>query len=520
MNRWVGLGLLLITAGALALRCPHLALRPMHNDEAVNADKIKGLWGQGHYRYDPNEHHGPTLYYATLPFVWLSGARDYDHLTEVALRAVAVFFGAALILLLWLLRDGLGRAPTLIAAGLTAISPAMVFYSRYFIHEMLLVCFTMLIIVAGWRYSRKPGLGWAALGGVGLGLTYATKETFVLAVAALAGALALTMAWNRWVDKRPEGSRSYWSTKHALVALSVALAVSLVFFTSFFTNASGPIDSLRTYVPWLKRAGGDSPHIHPWDFYIERLAWFKEGKGPVWCEGLILLLAGVGAMAAFWRSSLTSTNPSLARFLVFYTVLLTAAYSAISYKTPWCLLGFLHGMILLAGIGAMVLVRLGRWRALQLAVSILLLAGGAQLGWQAWRASYVYAADRRNPYVYAQTLPDSLKLVQKIEDLAKVHTDGHQMLVKVMARDSDYWPLPWYLRDFKRVGWWGNLPPDPYAPVMIVGARFQAALDEKSDKPWLMVGYFELRPKTFLELYVQFDLWEKYVQTLPRERDE
>jgi predicted membrane-bound mannosyltransferase len=47
MNRWFGLGLLLITAGALALRCPELALRPLHNDEAVNADKINGRWATG-----------------------------------------------------------------------------------------------------------------------------------------------------------------------------------------------------------------------------------------------------------------------------------------------------------------------------------------------------------------------------------------------------------------------------------------------------------------------------------------
>ena len=67
MNRWAGLGLLLIILGALALRGPELALRPMHNDEAVNAEKIKGLSESGQYKYDPNEHHGPTLYYATLP---------------------------------------------------------------------------------------------------------------------------------------------------------------------------------------------------------------------------------------------------------------------------------------------------------------------------------------------------------------------------------------------------------------------------------------------------------------------
>ena len=89
------------------------------------------------------------------------------------------------------------------------------------------------------------------------------------------------------------------------------------------------------------------------------------------------------------------------------------------------------------------------------------------------------------------------------------------MLVKVMAPDSDYWPLPWYLRQFKRVGWWDRVPADPYAPVMIVGSKWNAAFDDKSDKAWVMVQLFELRPKVFLELYVQYVLWEKYVKSLP-----
>ena len=65
-------GLLSALAVALALRLPRLDERPMHNDEAVNAIKFGQLWERGTYRYDPNEFHGPTLYYGTLPVVWLA----------------------------------------------------------------------------------------------------------------------------------------------------------------------------------------------------------------------------------------------------------------------------------------------------------------------------------------------------------------------------------------------------------------------------------------------------------------
>ena len=186
----------------------------------------------------------------------------------------------------------------------------------------------------------------------------------------------------------------------------------------------------------------------------------------------------------------------------------------IAYKTPWCLLSFWHGMILLAGVGAAGLLRSVRKRFLRLAL-------GAVARWPVpliWpgrhgRLDTTYAADRRNPYVYAQTSPDLLKLVRQVEALAQVHPQGPQMVVKVMAPESDYWPLPWYLRNLKQVGWWGELPADPYAPVMIVSSQFQAALDEK--KTHVMVGYFQLRPQVFLELYVDLDLWRDYLARNP-----
>src|SRR5580765_331361 len=108
MNRWSALAVLLAIAGALALRVPRLATRPLHNDEAVNAVKVSELWQHGLYVYDADEYHGPALHYATLPFLWLSGARNPDELDDATLRLAPVVFGVGLILLLLLFWDGLG----------------------------------------------------------------------------------------------------------------------------------------------------------------------------------------------------------------------------------------------------------------------------------------------------------------------------------------------------------------------------------------------------------------------------
>lgn len=525
MNRARALGLLLALAAlALALRLPELGARPLHNDEAVNATKLATLLTEGRYAYDPHEYHGPTLHYFSLPGLWLTGARTAEDLTDLRLRLVAVGFGVLCVLTVGWFANGLGWPAVLSAAALTAISPAMVFYSRYFIHEMLLVVFTALLLGAGWQWWRTRKVLWATVAGAGLGLMYATKETFLIPLIAIGLALLATFLWGRWVPvpdaplvrPRPAGG---WR-KGLAVALAVAAVVGTLFFTSFFTHARGPLDSVLTYAPWFERAGGASPHIQPWSFYLERLFWFQPPRSPLWTEALVGVLALVGAGAALAGRRLTGADPRLARFLAFYTFAMICGYTLISYKTPWCLLGFLQPMLLLAGLGVAVLLGLPLFHspARKLIVAVPLLLGAAQLAWQGWRLSHAFAADRRNPYTYSQTVAQVHELIERVQGIARVHPDGDDMRVKVIAGES-YWPLPWYFRGLRDIGWYEELPDDPFAPVVLASTRIGAALDEKSDHRWIMAGMYGLRPGVFLELYVDFELWKRYVATLPPPED-
>ncbi len=89
------------------------------------------------------------------------------------------------------------------------------------------------------------------------------------------------------------------------------------------------------------------------EFFIWNVShFFHSGKGPIWSEGLILALALIGILSVFTGKNWTEGNRNFIRFLALYTIILTVIYSAISYKTPWCLLSFWNGMILLAGVGA------------------------------------------------------------------------------------------------------------------------------------------------------------------------
>jgi uncharacterized protein (TIGR03663 family) len=220
--------ILAATIVALALRVPRLQHRPMHGDEAVHAIKFGKLLEEGVYTYDPDEYHGPTLNYLTLIPAWLTGAAELTQVTEVTLRIVPVFFGVCLVLLLLLIAGGLGRGGAVYAAVLTAVSPAMVFYSRYYIQEMLLVCFTFGAIVSGYRYTRSKTIVWALLAGVFLGLMHASKETCIIAFGSMVLALLPTLLMQRQKGSFISALKVI-RPSHLAGGLAAAVVVSVLF---------------------------------------------------------------------------------------------------------------------------------------------------------------------------------------------------------------------------------------------------------------------------------------------------
>jgi len=532
---------------ALALRLPRLAQRPMHGDEAVHAIKFGDLLEEGIYTYDPDEYHGPTLNYLTLIPARLASAEKLTQVSEFTLRIVPVFFGVLLVLLVLLVGDGLGSHAAVYAAVLTAISPAMVFYSRYYIQEMLLVCFTFGAIVFGYRYTRSKNIAWALLTGMSLGLMHATKETCIIAFGSMFLALLLML-----LMRRPKGAlinaAKAIKPSHLIAGLIAGAVVSALFYSSFLTNPGGILDSVRTYTTYFDRAGNNTLHIHPWYYYLKMLIYSRYGDGPRWTEALIVLLAVVGLITAVTRKGLqdirhktqdtrhktqdtglesgvwslvSGVNVHLLRFIGFYTLVLTAVYSVIPYKTPWCMLGFLHGMILLAGVGAVVLVKLLPNVLPRLIILLLLFESSVLLTWQSYLSNYEFYADSRNPYVYAHPTNEVFTITEKIEEYASVHEDGYDIPIDVICPEGDYWPLPWYLRSFKKIRWSNEVVNDASsAPLIIISPDVEADLTNKLyaltplekrqmylymfDRPY----YVWLRPQVKLLGFVRKDLWD------------
>ncbi len=513
--------ILVVALGALAVRAPRLSMRPMHTDEAVHADKFGTLLESGAYEYDPGEYHGPTLNYFTLIPAWLSSADEYAEITEVTLRIVPVFFGVGLVVLTVSIVDGLGLA-AVVAAVLVALSPAMVFYSRYYIQEMLLVCFTFGAIVSGYRYARTGAWPWVMMLGVFAGLMHATKETAIIALGSMGLALILTVLLSgkdRSIHRSPAPIKAF----HVVLGIVAAMAVSALFYSSFLTHPRGILDSYLTYATYLSRAAGENTrHVYPWYHYLHILLLARYGHGPIWTEGWIVLLALAGVMAAVKGTRMGLIDLKLVRFIAFYTVIMTVVYSAIPYKTPWCLLSFQHGLILLAGVGAVALLAWARRPAGRFAVLVLLMVAAGHLAFQTYRANFVYYADSRNPYVYAHPTEEIFTAVEKVKEYAGLGGLGlsEHTPIQVAVPGDDYWPLPWYLRSLK-VEWRSDVP-EQVGPLILISDKLEEALTRRLyvDTPrekWQMYLYlFDApyyvwaRPQVKLLGFVRKDLWDEH----------
>ncbi|HUT09584.1 MAG TPA: flippase activity-associated protein Agl23 [Thermoguttaceae bacterium] len=514
----VGVLLVLLAAGAAAFRLPRLGERPMHADEAVQAARSRDLWLHGRYVYDPDEFHGPTLQYATLSSLWLSGPEDFADTNEATYRVVPAVFGLGAIVLLWLLADALGKPAVVCAGVLLAISPAMVFYGRYYIHETLLVFFTLAAMGTAWRYLRSGRLRWCLIAGMCVGLMQATKETSLVAYFAAVIGLVATIFWSLLLREKDTGhrvSRPWW---HLAAGLGMAVLVAVLLLSSFFTNMRGPVDGVLTYLPWFQRAAGNSPHVHPWHYYLQILAWWQLDDGQWWSAGIVLGLAAVGFVAALLpkRFFLPDASAPLVRWLGFYTLVLTATYSAVPYKTPWCLLQFLLGMILLAGVGAVVLVRLVPTWPLKAVVALVLLAAVGQLGWQSYRTNYVLAADESNPYVYVPTRAKFKELAELVQALDEAWSDRGDFSVTVVWHDPYYWPLPWYLRRWGPIRRWDHLADGPAPAVVVASAQCNQELFQRLQGTHQMPGFYEMRRNVFVVIWVRKDVWQAHLRKLGR----
>ncbi len=493
------LGILLVAA---ALRLPLLDLNPFHHDEGINGYFTTNLLRQGLYAYDPANYHGPSLYYLALASATLFG------LTTEAMRLVPVLAGLATVALVLPLRRFIGPVAALATAALLAVSPGAVYVSRYFIHESLLVCFTLALVVSTLFYLDRRRPQYLLAAAASAALMFTTKETGMIAVAVLVIAAlvaryylqlrapAVTRAGSRrtarngqsvyveGVEYRPvTARRGRVEPVDLFGAAIVFLAIYVLLFSSFFSNPKGLVDSLATFTVWTQT--GAATQVQPIQTY---LVWMLRADGP------ILVLGAIGGLIAAVRG-----RDRVSVFIGLWALGITAAYSLIQYKTPWIVLNMLVPLALLAGIAIREATQSARWRRVAPAV----LAGAVLLsGYQAVDLNFRHYDDETYPYVFVHTTRQALALVDRIEQTAARAGTGRQTGITFVT--PDYWPLPWYMRDYPQAIFHGKVV-ETAEPMIVANVKQEAELAPFATG-YTRAGTYNLRPGVDLVLYVRSDL--------------
>ncbi len=486
---WWSAAVSVLSVGSV-LRIFNLGLKPLHADEGVNGLFLLGLFREGIYRYNSANYHGPSLYYFALV------SSSVNHLlsgnegpSTLAIRMVPVAFGIALIGLLLTFRNRLGDIGTLTAAGLVAFSPGMVYLSRDFIHETLLGFFTLWVVVWGLRFRDSKKSNHLFMISLAASLMVCTKETAPISLFALTVAAGVAQVWVRRDEGLSAAEFGGWTRLAWLAVASIALFLtcSFLFFSSFFGNyPQGVRDAVTTYSYWTRT--GMTQHTAPWYTYG---LWLLREEAP------IFILAAIGTVVALVRRR--------SRFAVFagiWAFVLLAAYSFIPYKTPWILLNIIVPMSIASGAGIQglrdLIVEHHGGKPAQVFPAVLSVAALAICFYQSVQLSFFHYDDDRYVYPYAQTRRDFLNLVLEINQFTAAR-GGMQTPIAVLS--PDYWPLPWYLRDYRNVAYFGKVTPSD-APIVVGSLSQMVELQHLLAGRYQLKGWYPLRPGVDLVLYV------------------
>mgnify|MGYP000033724754 CR=1 FL=1 len=431
--------LLLLFLAALVVRLYHLDLKLFHHDEAVHAWFSYRLLTQGTYTYNP-VYHGPLLYYTTAAMFAIFGA------TDLVARVVPAVLGALLIPLLSpLTRLGyLSSRQTLAAALFIAVSPEMIYFSRFLRNDIFVAFFTLLLLVALLLYldREKPGYLMVAAAAAGLGMSSKENMPIILLIFGAYGMYALS----RGAIRLP----AQWR-RDSIAAALVTLGIMALFYSSFGQHPEVLVDGwLRAIEHWTamhqqERLGGP-PYFYLmllllYELPIVLLAVFataqflaekpRRGQGYEGAEGkgwtarlrhALGIQAGDTGPAEEGISGIADKNRELTRFCIVWTVASLAVYAYLGEKVPWLVLHQLLPLIFVA------VYRMTDRKTVVAVLSVVFLAG------MTWHVAFT-PADIHEPIVQVQNSEDMREVMALIDasDRVAVITDH-------------YWPLPWYYR--------------------------------------------------------------------------
>lgn len=456
--------LLLILATAVT-RFYQLNLKLFHHDEAIHAWFSYELLTKGTYSYDPM-YHGPILYYITAGMFRLFGDSD------LVGRLVPALLGVLIVVLVYFIyRLGyLDQRQSLAAGLLIMISPDLVYFSRFLRHDIFMLFFTLLLVVALLYYLERRQFRFAALAALAAGLALSCKEEMPL-ILILFGVYILYLI----VRKRlPLPETKVW-VRDLVISIAIIGGVMAVLYSFFGIHVdtlwTGPFEAINH---WLSMHGQQRLGGPPY-FYVLLFGLY---------EVPIVILAGASAVSfavlqirrrskarldsisaeidgLAGVSSVTRPVPVFDRrdeFLKFCLIWMAGTmvmYGYIGEKVPWLIIQQLLPMCFVASWCLREkkpeerLIRHDAWKFITVAFlvfSLVMPIYGFGLGYTTHHVQF----DRKD-------ISEPIVQVQNSEDLRGVFRDMNAA-EKVVVASQNYWPLPWYYRGdrWNKIQFYGN----------------------------------------------------------------
>jgi len=465
--------------------------KPAQHDEGVNGWFIEEILQQGYYAYDPANYHGPLFHYLMFFFKFLMGSNLW------ALRMPAVLFAMASFGVMLLFRPYLGKWTAYAGTLFAAVSPGMIFYSRYGIHESSLLFFSLLALLGFFRFMHLRDRRSLWLLGLGMTGMIVTKETFLIAT----GCFALAWTALRFYEKHspsaevPELPARDYTARDVLKVCSVCALIYVTLYSGFFLNWKGVAGIFSCFAEWFKTGVSDfSEQKGHWKPFIYWAQLFLRYEWPA-CLGLLFCFP------------LLAPVPRWHRLMMFYAVANFLAYSLISYKTPWCILQILWPFFFVAAAGLREFIRKGPAHR---GIGIVFLTGLPLLSAaKCISLNFIHYADDREWYPHVQTFEELKAIDERLKRLAARDPNYKHMPIHVVMKS--YWPISWLLADFTQDFYYiKNLPLKADGALIFCDVERQKRLEMRLKKSYY-VGSFRLNPaQKETILYYDRDIFKEF----------
>ncbi|MEM5793321.1 MAG: TIGR03663 family protein [Candidatus Aenigmatarchaeota archaeon] len=417
------------------LRLYKLDNRPAHFDEGGgHAIGARELYNTGRYIYNP-DFHGPFLYHVTAFSFYLFGMSD------ITLRLMQALFGIGTVIILFPLRKYLSRFSFLFLALMIGISPSLVYYSRFAVHDSFFVFFSTACIVFLFLYDKERKNIYLYLFSASLAFLFTVKENSYIFLATLVMFFGFEFLASSITKKGIKLKKNFksiknWISDNRSVILKCLIIFSFVFsliYTSFFRFPKNLYTALtQPFLHWFKKSTTQTGFFQPHSFYLRIL---KEYDFLIFYPGLLGIFTFI------------FDNNRLTRFSFLFGGLSLLIYLLIPYKEPNNVVHITLPLAISAGIFLETLSRrLGSKTTIILSIFILpIVAYSINV---CWNLSFVRYSDEKNYLVYVQTVDDikpMLKLVKEITD-----KKGKDIPILVDVPQTEY-PISWYFRDYTNV---------------------------------------------------------------------